>query len=190
MATNAVGGAVQKINYQSADGSAAGGGGSKANRYALQFYKETDRQLRAMREDSLKPLVYAKPTDLEVDSHFFDGYDFPKRPEWSYRMSKEQLNSQENRYFTVKQYYNYFIITGNLFEIIWQEYVMKLERFHADADKVMSYFELNLETWRQLWRVLEISDIILVIVDIRYPVTEFNNVNQSFINLIDFILLS
>lgn len=67
---------------------------------------------------------------------------------------------------------------------------MKLERFHADADKVMSYFELNLETWRQLWRVLEISDIILVIVDIRYPVTEFNNVNQSFINLIDFILLS
>lgn len=47
---------------------------------------------------------------------------------------------------------------------------MKLERFHADADKVMSYFELNLETWRQLWRVLEISDIVLVIVDIRYPV--------------------
>lgn len=34
----------------------------------------------------------------------------------------------------------------------------------------MSYFELNLETWRQLWRVLELSDIVLIIVDIRYPV--------------------
>lgn len=47
---------------------------------------------------------------------------------------------------------------------------MKLEQNHAADNKVLSYFELNLETWRQLWRVLEISDIILVIVDIRYPV--------------------
>lgn len=32
----------------------------------------------------------------------------------------------------------------------------------------LSYFEMNLETWRQLWRVLEMSDIILIILDIRY----------------------
>lgn len=37
----------------------------------------------------------------------------------------------------------------------------------------LSYFELNLETWRQLWRVLEMSDILLIIVDIRYPVLMF-----------------
>lgn len=36
-----------------------------------------------------------------------------------------------------------------------------------------SYFELNLETWRQLWRVLEKADILLVIVDIRFPVLMF-----------------
>lgn len=35
----------------------------------------------------------------------------------------------------------------------------------------LSYVELNLETWRQLWRVLEMSDIILLIVDIRCPVS-------------------
>lgn len=51
-----------------------------------------------------------------------------------------------------------------------QEYVMKLERQHAEEHKMLSYFELNLETWRQLWRVLEISEIVLMIVDIRYPV--------------------
>lgn len=39
--------------------------------------------------------------------------------------------------------------------------------------KEMSYFELNLETWRQLWRVLEMSDMILIIVDIRFPVSIF-----------------
>lgn len=37
----------------------------------------------------------------------------------------------------------------------------------------ISYFELNLETWRQLWRVLEMSDILLIIVDIRFPVLMF-----------------
>lgn len=47
---------------------------------------------------------------------------------------------------------------------------MKLEKCHAEQGKSLSYCELNLETWRQLWRVLEISDIILVIVDARYPV--------------------
>lgn len=47
---------------------------------------------------------------------------------------------------------------------------MKLEKSHAEQGKTLSYCELNLETWRQLWRVLEISDIILVIVDARYPV--------------------
>lgn len=45
-----------------------------------------------------------------------------------------------------------------------------MEKYHAEENKVLSFFELNLETWRQLWRVLEISDIVLVIVDIRYPV--------------------
>ena len=37
----------------------------------------------------------------------------------------------------------------------------------------ISYFELNLETWRQLWRVIEMTDILLIIVDIRYPVMMF-----------------
>jgi len=37
-------------------------------------------------------------------------------------------------------------------------------------NRQLSYVELNLETWRQLWRVLEMSDIVLLIADIRYPV--------------------
>lgn len=51
-----------------------------------------------------------------------------------------------------------------------QEYVMKLEKCSAEQGKALSYCELNLETWRQLWRVLEISDIVLFIADVRYPV--------------------
>ena len=35
----------------------------------------------------------------------------------------------------------------------------------------LTYVELNLQTWRQLWRVLEMSDVVLMIVDIRHTVS-------------------
>lgn len=56
----------------------------------------------------------------------------------------------------------------NKFYFNLQEYLKSIE-----ALKSVSYFELNLETWRQLWRVIEMSDILLIIVDIRYPVMMF-----------------
>lgn len=59
-----------------------------------------------------------------------------------------------------------------LFYPLLQEYVKTLESRHTEEDKVLSFCELNLEIWRQLWRVLEISDIVLVIVDARNPVKE------------------
>ncbi len=37
----------------------------------------------------------------------------------------------------------------------------------------LNYFEQNLEVWRQLWRVCERSDIILLIMDARYPLFHF-----------------
>lgn len=43
----------------------------------------------------------------------------------------------------------------------------------------LSYFELNLETWRQLWRVIEMSDIVLVIVDIRFPVSVLLRIQKN-----------
>ncbi|KAF6113942.1 putative G protein nucleolar 1 (putative) [Phyllostomus discolor] len=64
-------------------------------------------------------------------------------------MSKEQLMSQEERSF--------------------QEYLGKIHG--AYMSEKLSYFEHNLETWRQLWRVLEMSDIVLLITDVRHPVS-------------------
>ncbi len=50
----------------------------------------------------------------------------------------------------------------------FRSYVSDLMETHEKVEgKNLSYFELNLETWRQLWRVIEMSDILLVIVDIR-----------------------
>lgn len=60
---------------------------------------------------------------------------------------------------------------------------MTLEKYHSDDGRELSYFELNLETWRQLWRVLEISDIVLIIVDIRYPVCWITKFGRLFFYL-------
>lgn len=139
---------IQKINMQPLKDPR-----SKANRYVLQFHNETPKEVRELREKARQALEYATDEQMELDDCFFEGYDFPVRPEWNYQMSKEILMANEERYFF--------------------KYITNLEKQHYDDMKQLSYCELNLETWRQLWRVLELSDIVLVIVDARFPTLMF-----------------
>lgn len=139
---------VERINQQPAKDPR-----SKANRYVLQFHRETGKELREMKEEARKALVPCTEEQQELGDNYFVEYDFPKRPKWSYEMSKEQLDANENRYFF--------------------KYITYLEKTHYDDMKSLSFCELNLETWRQLWRVLELSDIVLTIVDARFPTLMF-----------------
>lgn len=46
----------------------------------------------------------------------------------------------------------------------------RLHEQEAKAEfQVMGYFERNLDVWRQLWRVSEVSEILLVLLDVRCP---------------------
>ncbi|KAJ8704828.1 hypothetical protein PYW08_012148 [Mythimna loreyi] len=138
---------VVSVNYQPARGR-GGGGGRDANRYALKFYRETEEELRLKKEDALKELRPVPEKDLEVnpEDYFPTDLSFPKRPPWDFNMTPAQLDAQEQRYF--------------------KNYVDTLQA--SEHWRQMSYFELNLETWRQLWRVLEMCDVLLLIVDVRY----------------------
>ncbi|XP_018331903.1 guanine nucleotide-binding protein-like 1 isoform X2 [Agrilus planipennis] len=140
--------ATQKINYQ-----AGGATRSDTNRYALEFFKEANEEIKLRKEEARRSLekVPEEQLEIDIDNYFPKGLDFPKRPPWSYELAKEVLDTRENRYFT--------------------EYVNTLQ--NKFGPKELSYFELNLETWRQLWRVLEMSDIVLVIVDIRFAALMF-----------------
>lgn len=60
--------------------------------------------------------------------------------------------------------------------------MQNLEKVHYDERKILSYCELNLETWRQLWRVLELSDIVLLIADIRFPTLMFPPSLYQYVN--------
>ncbi len=44
-----------------------------------------------------------------------------------------------------------------------------LLRLEEESNTLLTPFEKNLEVWRQLWRVIERSDVVVQIVDARNP---------------------
>ncbi|KAI0307671.1 P-loop containing nucleoside triphosphate hydrolase protein [Multifurca ochricompacta] len=73
----------------------------------------------------------------------------PRRPPWTKSISQGQLERQEKDAF-----------------LQWRRDLAELQ----DRDKfLLTPFERNLEVWRQLWRVIERSHLIVQIVDARNP---------------------
>lgn len=73
----------------------------------------------------------------------------PKRPFWDYRESSGRLHHRE-----AKMFQN------------WRHEVQDAATARGGYALV---FEQNLQVWRQLWRVLERSDVCVLIVDVRHP---------------------
>ncbi|KAI9096180.1 P-loop containing nucleoside triphosphate hydrolase protein [Phlyctochytrium arcticum] len=119
------------------------------------FAKLSPEVIEQRQQQSREPLVRLPPEVLETE--FEDLYkadhviEIPKRPEWTYEDSKATLDAREKEFF--------------------EKWIAKVHAEHSAQD--LCYFEHNLEVWRQLWRVAEISDIVLFIVDIRHPVLHF-----------------
>lgn len=89
---------IRKINFQpTKDGRA------KSNRYALQFFKESNEEIAKRKEFARHSLEMKTEKDLEVTADdFFDSkLNFPKRPPWNFDLNKDELDARENRYFIV-----------------------------------------------------------------------------------------
>ncbi|KAG8199035.1 hypothetical protein JTE90_021048 [Oedothorax gibbosus] len=126
------------------------------NRYRLVFKREKNEDIKQRLTLAKDPFDPVPENELEVAyedvfTHTTD-LDMPKRPKWKSSVSKEQLEANEHKYFRV--------------------YMHQLEEKFGE-DK-LSHYEMNLETWRQLWRVIEFSDIVLQVADIRYSVYHFS----------------
>lgn len=122
------------------------------NRFNLHFMKETVEEINERKKDASRGLVKREENELEYELDCNSDYlDLPLRPKWSYEMSKDELDKQEIEYFN--------------------KYLDNIFNLHDKQN--LSYFEMNLETWRQLWRVMELSDCLLIIVDIRYVALQF-----------------
>ncbi|XP_010941628.1 GTPase LSG1-1 isoform X1 [Elaeis guineensis] len=73
----------------------------------------------------------------------------PRRPPWNATMSVEELDANERQAF-----------------LVWRRSLARLEE---NEKLVLTPFEKNLDIWRQLWRVLERSDLLVMVVDARDP---------------------
>ena len=119
---------------------------------------------RAARGVILAPGATA-PLPKAAAGALFAPLDVPKRPAWDATTTAEVLDARERSSF-----------------VDWRRAVAALEererkrREAARAGKrlapsasVSTPFERNLEVWRQLWRTLERSDAVLLLVDARWP---------------------
>ena len=80
----------------------------------------------------------------------------PKRPAWNKKMAKEQVDHNEKEAF-----------------LTWRRGFVEMEE---NYDIAMTPFEKNIEFWRQLWRVVEKSDVVVQVVDARNPLLYLSEV--------------
>ncbi|XP_019453828.1 PREDICTED: GTPase LSG1-1-like isoform X2 [Lupinus angustifolius] len=73
----------------------------------------------------------------------------PRRPPWTANMSVEKLDANERQSF-----------------LTWRRNLARLEE---NKTLVLTPFEKNIDIWRQLWRVVERSDLLVMVVDSRDP---------------------
>ncbi|KAM3932645.1 large subunit GTPase 1 homolog [Leptodactylus fuscus] len=73
----------------------------------------------------------------------------PRRPHWDKSTSADDLKQSERESF-----------------LEWRRQLAKLEE---EKKLILTPFERNLDFWRQLWRVIERSDVVVQIVDARNP---------------------
>ena len=111
------------------------------NRFQLHFLKESEEEIAARKELALLPITFVPVLELElsVEDIYPAGtiLDIPKRPSWRHNDTRVTIETTEEKMF--------------------ESYLAEIHsKFPTDH---LSYFEHNLESWRQLWRVLDISQV-------------------------------
>lgn len=86
----------------------------------------------------------------------------PRRPNWDSNTTPQELEQLENENF-----------------LSWRRQLAELEK---NENIVLTPFERNIEFWRQLWRVVERSDIVVQILDARNPLLFLCKDLQKYVN--------
>ena len=89
----------------------------------------------------------------------------PRRPPWDETTTPRELDERERESF-----------------LEWRRGLAELQE---SDDLLMTPFERNLEVWRQLWRVIERSDLIVQIVDARHPLLFRSEDLENYVKEVD-----
>lgn len=113
------------------------------------FRRDSDEIVQKGKEWARQPLGDRSILKPRIINRF-QTVDFPVRPPWHHTFQKEEIEKREDSYFV--------------------DYIKDL---YSKYGEKLNHFEHNLEVWRQLWRVLELSDMFLLIADMRHPLFHF-----------------
>jgi ribosome biogenesis GTPase A len=131
---------------------------SLRNRRFMHLFLESKMMVEQRKRLRSKPIERHRHSLLEY-AGFTHLIEIPRRPSWTYEMSREEVEANEEKMF--------------------EQWLLNIfETYEPDQ---LNYFECNLEMWRQMWRTLERSDTVAVVVDIRHPLLHVPK------NLIDYI---
>ncbi|RLN20444.1 hypothetical protein BBJ28_00023961 [Nothophytophthora sp. Chile5] len=127
------------------------------------FQKESKAAIDARKRDATRALVYAEDRGNSQSIYAYgiqDPSNQPRiltKPKWSRNMTPEELNGVDDRAFTQ-----------------WVEY-LEQETVSRDDGAQINLYERNLEVWRQLWRVIERSSILVHLADARCPLLHISD---------------
>ncbi|XP_063888311.1 large subunit GTPase 1 homolog [Scylla paramamosain] len=113
----------------------------QAEKLNIKFVRPTT-QIGMLTEEEKRKIRAAQEANREMLS-------IPRRPPWNVTTTPEQLAEAERSSF-----------------LSWRRNLAKLQEVEGIT---LTPFERNLEFWRQLWRVIERSDVVVQIMDARNP---------------------
>lgn len=90
-----------------------------------------------------------------------EALQIPRRPKWNERTTPAELAKLEKQSFL--------------------EWRRKLAKIEENQHILITPYEKNLEIWRQLWRVVENSDLLLQIVDARNPLLYYSQDLEKYV---------
>ncbi|EGZ25150.1 hypothetical protein PHYSODRAFT_483697 [Phytophthora sojae] len=127
------------------------------------FQKESKAAVEARKKDATRELVYAADRGNSQSIYAFgiqDPANQPRiltKPKWSRDMTPDELNEVDDEAFKE-----------------WIEY-LELETTGREDGAQLNLYERNLEVWRQLWRVIERSSVLVHLADVRCPLLHISD---------------
>ncbi|CAH0480628.1 unnamed protein product [Peronospora belbahrii] len=127
------------------------------------FQKEAKASIEARKKDATRELVYAEDQGNSQSIYSYgisDPANQPRiltKPEWSYDMTLDKLNEVDSQAYKE-----------------WVEYLDQ-EMMSRGKEMQINLYERNLEVWRQLWRVIERSSVLVHLADTRCPLLHISD---------------
>ncbi|RMZ69711.1 ribosome biogenesis gtpase lsg1 [Pyrenophora seminiperda CCB06] len=125
---------------------------STAELAGTDFTAEKMNNVKIIHKDQKNPYLLSDLEERNITKKHKENKNrltVPRRPKWDAKTTPQELDEKER---------------ASLLQ--WRRGLAELQE---NNDLLMTPFERNLEVWRQLWRVIERSDLVVQIVDARNP---------------------